>query len=46
MKLETQNNCLPRFLLIEKKKNSKIINNYRIAHQKTHVKNNNDRTFN
>ena len=35
----------PCFLLIGKK--SKImINNYHIAHQKNHVKNNNDLTFN
>ena len=34
----------PYFLLIGKKI-SKIINNYRIAHQKNHLKNNNDQTF-
>ena len=33
----------PCFLLIGKKKSK--INNYRIAHQKNHLKNNNDRTF-
>ena len=37
----------PSFLLIGKKKFSKIINNnYHIAHQKNHIKNNNGQTFN
>ena len=36
----------PCFLLIGKNFFSKIINNYRIAHQKNHKKNNNNRTFN
>ena len=38
-------NCLPRFLLIGKKNFFKIINNYCIAHQQNHAKNNNDQAF-
>ena len=36
----------PFFLLIGKKLSKIVNNNYRIVHQKNHVKNNNDRTFN
>ena len=36
----------PCFLLIEKKISKIIINNYSIANQKNHIKNNNDQTFN
>ena len=38
--------CLPHFLLFRKNFFSKIIiNNYRIVHQKNHIKNNSDLTF-